>query len=118
MWVSVIAFIVLLIFAIYLIVAFYPILAALLVNGVILWIILTRANVEIIKEHKEKFYAFGILIACIFIIFYGFRTWHRIWWITTFLLIAFLVSQNYMLYEKNDVGKKIRQYLKGFKKTK
>jgi len=81
MFTSIIAFIVFLIFMIYTIHIFFPAIVQIIVNGILLWIIGTRGYVEIVKEKKEKYYALGALIAAISLFFYGFRTWHSIWWI-------------------------------------
>ena len=109
---SIVALIVFIIFVIYLIVIFYPPFILLLVNGVILWIIGTRGYVEIVSEGRDKYYAFGALIAAIFIVFYGFGTWHSVWWVTVFCIVVFVVAQNYMFFEEKGIEKKVKNFFK------
>ncbi len=115
MFISIIAFIVFLIFLIYTIHIFFPAIVQITVNGILLWIIGTRGYIEIVKEKKEKYYAFGALIAAISLFFYGFRTWRSIWWITFFCLITFIVAQHYILYEEKGIDKKIKAYMRKIK---
>lgn len=116
MFTSIIAFIVFLIFIIYMLQIFMPAIVQIVINGIILWAIGTRSYVEIVRENKEKYYAFGVLIAAISLFFYGFRTWHSIWWITFFCLIAFIAAQHYILYEEKGIDRKIKKYLKKFRR--
>ena len=66
----------------------------LIINGIILYIIFLRANVEFTKEKKSYFYLGGATAAIIIYILSGnFLKNLHIWSATTFIIITFICSQ-------------------------
>lgn len=113
---SIIALIVLILFIYVILNIFLPAILQIFVNIVIIWLVGTRSYVEIVREQKEKYYAFGLLGASVFILFWGFRTWHNIWWITVFVVIMFVIAQNYIILEDKSRHKTIKKSWHNIKK--
>jgi hypothetical protein len=78
-------------FLVYLAAAFGTSLAALLVNGVVLFLVLFRSYFEI-EAGRWKYHALGVLAAFLLFVFFG-NYGSPFWAITTFLVSAFAIAQ-------------------------
>ena len=106
MWPAIIAIGLLLLTVISFIVILAPFLAGAFVNGIILWLVLTRGYVEIVKERKEKYFSAGAIIGILALFLLRFRDIGNIWWITTFCTITFIAAHLTMFIEKSKRKKK------------
>lgn len=95
---TIIVLIILIIFLLWAFGSFLPIILQILINGILLWLSLTRPYVELIKEKNWKPYLAGFLItALVFAI--AFKHLHLfasklfIWWETLFIIVFFTISQ-------------------------
>ena len=101
----VIAIIIVILFILWMLGSFLPYIAQILVNGVLLWLSLSRAYVELIKEKNWKPYLAGFVITAVFFAIF-FKNFHSfaanlfIWWETLFVIIAFILAQIMILVMK------------------
>ena len=98
MWPSIIALVVLIVFLALLGIVFIWDIFALIINGIIIYVIGLRTFAEIRKHHKRlNVYVVTGVISLAVIMFW--RNFLPLWKFTTFLILAFVLAQAYFFVQ-------------------
>ena len=68
---------------------------SLFLNGIVILAIALRSFAEIEKEKKCKAYGIGVILSIILTVLFG--NLLALWWITTLIVLAFLIAQIVLL---------------------
>ena len=100
MWPGIIAIGLIFLTILFFIVVMAPFLIEAAINGVILWIVLTRGYYDIMKRNEERYFAYGAVVGVITMFIISFQKLGSIWWITTFCLAAFISAKAIAFFDK------------------